>query len=408
VVRDQLGHVGVTLSAGSETPGGGGTIGVMVGPVRVTDAQGSNRVLISSGDDLQSLDGGMILLDAKGETGPPGPAGSRSAIVLSAAERSLVIRSADGRPRVELGPKGGLNLGGGGTDGDLVLRDASGKDRVRLGADEHRLTLLAPDGSSIVELGSSGNLTLGGGGKDADLFLRNGKGETRIHVDAGGSNASATATVFVDGVHGGVTLGGNQVSGDLVLREKGGKTTVHVDGARGDVTLGGGGHAGEIFLKDTSDKVQIHIDGQNGDIVLANADAAEDFEVADAAQLEPGTVMVIDPEDPGGRLRPSETPYDRTVAGVLSGAGDLRPGIVLGRGPARSNRRPLALVGRVHCKVDARGAPIAVGDLLTTSSTPGHAMRASDPQRAFGAVIGKALRPLAEGCATIPILVALQ
>jgi hypothetical protein len=35
-------------------------------------------------------------------------------------------------------------------------------------------------------------------------------------------------------------------------------------------------------------------------------------------------------------------------------------------------------------------------------------MRASDPLQAFGAVIGKALRPLAEGRGLIPILVALQ
>jgi len=35
-------------------------------------------------------------------------------------------------------------------------------------------------------------------------------------------------------------------------------------------------------------------------------------------------------------------------------------------------------------------------------------MRVGDPQRAFGAVIGKALRPLAEGTALVPILVALQ
>ena len=47
------------------------------------------------------------------------------------------------------------------------------------------------------------------------------------------------------------------------------------------------------------------------------------------------------------------------------------------------------LVGKVFCKVD--GA-IDVGDLLTTSQTPGHAMKATDPQRAFGAVIGKALK----------------
>ena len=66
------------------------------------------------------------------------------------------------------------------------------------------------------------------------------------------------------------------------------------------------------------------------------------------------------------------------------------------------------MVGKVHCKVDAQYSPIEVGDLLTTSPTLGHAMKASDPLKAFGAVLGKALRPLKEGQGLVPILVALQ
>jgi hypothetical protein len=62
----------------------------------------------------------------------------------------------------------------------------------------------------------------------------------------------------------------------------------------------------------------------------------------------------------------------------------------------------------VYCKVDAQYSPIEVGDLLTTSPTPGHAMKADDPLKAFGTVIGKALRPLSEGQGLIPILIALQ
>ena len=65
-------------------------------------------------------------------------------------------------------------------------------------------------------------------------------------------------------------------------------------------------------------------------------------------------------------------------------------------------------MGKVFCKVDAQFGAIEVGDLLTTSPTTGHAMRAEDPMKAFGAVIGKALRPLAEGQGLIPVLIALQ
>jgi hypothetical protein len=66
------------------------------------------------------------------------------------------------------------------------------------------------------------------------------------------------------------------------------------------------------------------------------------------------------------------------------------------------------LLGKVYCKVDAQFAAISVGDLLTTSPTPGHAMKAADPSKAFGAVIGKAMGPLNEGQGLIPILIALQ
>ena len=68
----------------------------------------------------------------------------------------------------------------------------------------------------------------------------------------------------------------------------------------------------------------------------------------------------------------------------------------------------MALVGKVYCKVDASFAAIEVGDLLTTSPTAGHAMKALEPLKALGAVIGKALRPLKLGKELIPILVALR
>jgi hypothetical protein len=96
------------------------------------------------------------------------------------------------------------------------------------------------------------------------------------------------------------------------------------------------------------------------------------------------------------------------VAGVIAGAGAYRPGIVLDRVASQGNRQPLALSGKVYCKVDAQYSPIQVGDLLTTSATPGHAMKAEDPARSFGAVIGKALQPLKNGEGLIPILVSLQ
>jgi hypothetical protein len=142
-----------------------------------------------------------------------------------------------------------------------------------------------------------------------------------------------------------------------------------------------------------------------GDIRLLNADCAEDFDIAGAERVELGTVMVLGDE---GTLEPSQRAYDKRVAGVISGAGHHKPGLVLDRQPGQGNRSPVALLGKVFCKLDAGYASVEVGDLLTTSDTPGHAMKAGDPARAFGAVIGKALRALKEGQALIPILIALQ
>jgi hypothetical protein len=143
-----------------------------------------------------------------------------------------------------------------------------------------------------------------------------------------------------------------------------------------------------------------------GDVELANAaDFAEDFDVADATEAEPGTVLVLGDDE---RLRPCDKPYDKRVVGVVSGAGPYRPGIVLDRRPGPGERRSVALLGKVYCKVDAGSAPVEVGDLLTTSPVAGHAMAATDPYSALGAVIGKALRALPAGRQLIPVLVTLQ
>jgi hypothetical protein len=142
-----------------------------------------------------------------------------------------------------------------------------------------------------------------------------------------------------------------------------------------------------------------------GDIRLTNADCAEDFTIGSDTAVEPGVVMVLGEE---GALFPSQQAYDKRVAGVVSGAGEYKPGIVLDKHPSEHTRQPIALLGKVYCKVDAQYGAIAVGDLMTTSPTPGHAMKVIDHDKAFGSVIGKALRPLREGQGLIPVLIALQ
>jgi hypothetical protein len=211
----------------------------------------------------------------------------------------------------------------------------------------------------------------------------------------------------LDGGTGGVTL--KAVAKDGTLQE-----TIHMSAPDGNIYVGGNDKAGDIFVypssvkgADTTNgtKASIRLDGEKGDIVLQNADCAEEFDVVGADEIAPGTVMVLDRE---GRLRQSTTAYDKNVAGVIAGAGNCKPGIILGNKPSHEQRLPLALVGKVYCKADAEYSEITVGDLLTTSPTPGHAMKALDALRAFGAVIGEALGPLERSSGLIPILAFLQ
>lgn len=152
---------------------------------------------------------------------------------------------------------------------------------------------------------------------------------------------------------------------------------------------------------------------RKGDIQLVGADCAEDFEVLDDTDAPPGSVMVLRPD---GKLVPSSRPYDRRAVGIVSGAGCYRPGLTLDKGNLgtdgdtrdAANRVPIGLIGKLYCRVEATSERIAVGDLLTTSEVVGHAMKATDSARAFGAIIGKALAPLPGGRGLIPVLACLQ
>ena len=178
--------------------------------------------------------------------------------------------------------------------------------------------------------------------------------------------------------------------------------------ATGDTAAQGPGKLNIRNLITGKDVLAIDVNGTlnvSGDIVMPASDFAEDFAVDGSDAIEPGTVVVL---DGNGVLRASDESYDKKVAGVVSGAGDYRPGIILDRHTVSPGRLPVALVGKVYCKVDTAFGAIEVGDLLTTSPTPGHAMKATDQLKAFGSVIGKAMRPLESGRGLIPILIALQ
>jgi len=135
------------------------------------------------------------------------------------------------------------------------------------------------------------------------------------------------------------------------------------------------------------------------------ADFAELIEAVDGVAYEPGDVLVISTAS-DRTVELSTRPYSTLVAGVYS----ARPGFIGSDHPMEERKPkelPLAVVGIVPCKVSAENGPIHRGDLLVTSSTPGHAMRAG-PNPPQGTVLGKALGELEEGTGIILVLVTLQ
>jgi hypothetical protein len=130
------------------------------------------------------------------------------------------------------------------------------------------------------------------------------------------------------------------------------------------------------------------------------ADLASLLEVSEA--VEPGDVLAIDPEHPG-LMRRASTAEDPTVVGVVAAS----PGVVLGSSDrGADSEAAVAFAGVTRCKVDADYGPVYPGDLLVTSPTPGHAMRADVPRP--GTVIGKALEELPTGSGVIRVLVMLR
>jgi hypothetical protein len=261
--------------------------------------------------------------------------------------------------------------GGGSNEGDIRVYDQVGN-----------VVFLISGGEPGGEEGAY--LDLGAIGNDGDIRIRNDKGDVAISLNGAGGEF-ATKSIIV-----------NDYSGREVFR---------FDANSAALWIGATGNEGDIRIRNNDGQDVIHLNGQDGDIYLTGADCAELFEIAEPQGVDPGTVLVVDEE---GLLRPCQEAYDRRVAGIVSGAGGLRPGITLGAVSGGTNRLPIALTGRAYCKVDAQFGAIKVGDLLTSSSNKGHAMIASDGTRAFGAVIGKALQAYDTGQGLIPVLVALQ
>jgi hypothetical protein len=170
--------------------------------------------------------------------------------------------------------------------------------------------------------------------------------------------------------------------------------------------------AGNLLIGAVNGTHKFRVDGTgkgyfDGGEQTGGADFAESVAVArNPSPYKPGDLLVVDPS--GKRqLKLSTQSYSTLVAGIYS----TKPGVLAtehSMNEIAANEVPLAIVGIVPCKVTAENGPIAAGDLLVSSSIPGHAMKGTDRSRMLGAVVGKALEPLASGTGVIEVLVTLQ
>jgi hypothetical protein len=339
----------------------------------------------------------------------------------------LLLRDSVGH---EIAARVTANVNGG---GKMYLYNSNGLTRAVVSGENAGgvITLYQADGSgsgAILDGNNSsgaGQLTLyqGDGQTGAALYgddgqgsgalsLRKANGNPGARLYGGPNNGSLLLYNNAGNLHTGIYSWEDE-EGVVSVRNKFGDETIYLWGRNSQDTAGG-----QIGLKksDGTQTITLNADhGGEGRIttqvlqITGGSDLSEQFEVnASRDALKPGMVVSIDSENPG-ELRLSAQAYDRTVAGVLSGAGGVKPGMLMGQtGTAANGKHAVALTGRVYCYVDASHGAVRPGDLLTTSETPGHAMKATDHARAQGAIIGKAMTSLESGKGLVLVLVSLQ
>jgi hypothetical protein len=294
--------------------------------------------------------------------------------------------------------------------GALSLRNTNGSSRLRAYG--------GPSNGSLQLYNDAGLLSMNlynYNGDDGTISVRNGAGGETIYLwgrdsfgngdgQIGLKKASGTETITMQAGEG---TGGAQI----LMRNAAGSQTVQLDSDASG--------SGYLALYTTNGGAPIILDADvSGDgrittqvlQITGGSDLSENFDIAaEHHALQPGMIVSIDPNNAGG-LTLSQKAYDRKVAGIVSGAGGVKTGMLMGQAGSKADgKHPVALTGRVYCWVDADAAgAVEPGDLITTSSTAGHGMKVDDHARASGAIIGKAMTSLAEGKGLVLVLVSLQ
>ena len=183
------------------------------------------------------------------------------------------------------------------------------------------------------------------------------------------------------------------------------------DGLPLRVTQNGSGSDVALFQFAGTNVARIDNTGRgyfNGGTQSSGADVAELFAVEGMpTQYKPGDVLSISTNADRTVTR-SSTPYSTLIAGVYA----TKPGLVLTEralGEATDDLVPMGIVGVIPTHVSTENGPIRRGDLLVSSSTPGHAMKGTDTSRMLGAILGKALENFeGTGTGVIKVLVNVK
>jgi len=252
----------------------------------------------------------------------------------------------------------------------------------------HALNFFTNDSTARMTLGTSGALGIGTTSPIAKLHLREANASVSHLIESGGSTNAWSRVAFAN-PNGQWEIGTSRsFNNDEFYIYRTGSPAI----AFGVQTNGNAYVQGTLTCKV---------------LAITGADVAEKFPCSEA-KPEPGAVMEVDPRNPG-KLRLARSAYSTRVAGVVSGAGDLPAGAVLGHLRESEDGPPIALSGRVYVNCDAGNAAIEPGDLLTTSDTAGHAMKAIDRERSHGAILGKAMTRLKrDERGLVLVLVSLQ
>lgn len=239
-------------------------------------------------------------------------------------------------------------------------------------------------------ISKAGFVTIGGSGVTSALNVRS-IGQYDPSLGGGWGDFSVNYGLAI-----GVANGGGGV-GDVRIWTKGGSQKLHIGTANNPNVLAVSNQGTQINGRTITNVLEI----------TGGADLAEPFEMSHAKPLPAGALVVIDKDNPG-KLKQATEPYDKRVAGVISGAGGVNPGLTLQQEGVLAGGQHVALTGKVYALATAANGAIEPGDLLTTSEVPGHAMKATNQTRWSGAVIGKAMSNLNEGEGLVLVLVNLQ